>query len=249
MPAPTPSSPPPAADDFLTRADALLPAYRAAIAGMPREMERKGICPSEMFFFYAHAAPLAPSLILESGRARAESTLALARCFPAARIVSVELMHDHPDVPLAEAKLRSYPHVELLYGDSRELLPPRLEPGCVVLIDGPKEFRALKLAVRLLATGLPAAVFLHDFGAAFPERRFVERHFPDARFSDEPAFLARYADLDGDDPLAGKPRETTLACLPGGGPLPAPLPVLLARIALARAVSLAPQKIGRLFKL
>ena len=87
-------------------ADLVLSAYRAATAGMRRETERKGICPSEMFFFYHLAAPLAPRLILESGRARAESTLTLARCFPEARIVSVELMRDHPDVPLAEAQLR-----------------------------------------------------------------------------------------------------------------------------------------------
>ena len=227
------------------RAEDFLAAYRAAIAGMPRETERRGICPSEMFFFYALAAPLAPGLILESGRARAESTLTLARCFPRTRIVSVEFMRDHPDAPLAEAKLRPYPNVELLYGDSRALLPPRLEPGCVVLIDGPKEFRALKLAFRLLATGRPTAVFLHDFGKAFPERAFVARRFPGARFSDEPDFLARHADLDAGDPLAGQPRESALAYLPGG-PLPAPLSVLLARVALARARALAPRKLGRL---
>ena len=233
---------------LLARADDLLPAYRAAIAGMPRETERKGICASEMFFFYAFVAPLAPRLILESGRARAESTLTLARCFPAARVVSVELLRNHPDVPLAEAKLRPHPHVEPLYGDSRVLLPPRLEPGCVVLVDGPKGFRALKLALRLLATGRPAAVFLHDFGAGFPERRFVEKHFPDARCSDDPGFLARYADLDADagDPLAGQPRWSAFACLPGG-PQPAPLPVLLARVNLARARALAPRKLGRLW--
>ena len=226
-------------------ADELLPAFRTALAGMERETERKGICPSEMFFLYTLVAPLAPKLILESGRARAESTLALARCFPKSRIVSVEFARDHPDVPLAEAKLRPYPNVELLYGDSRTLLPPRLEPGCVVLIDGPKEFRALKLGLRLLATGQPAAVFMHDFGRKFPERHFVQRHLPRARFSDEPDFLARYADLDAGDPMASKPRESAFSFLPGG-PLPSPLPVLLARIALARARVLAPQKFGRL---
>lgn len=231
----------------LSDADSLLlSAYRTAVAGMPRETERKGICASEMFFLYATVAPLGPSLFLESGRARAESTLTLARCFPQARIVSVEFMHDHPDVPLAEAKLRPYPNVELLYGDSRTLLPPRLEPGCVVLIDGPKAFRALKLALRLLATGRPAAVFLHDFGRGRPERRFVERHFPHARFSDEPVLLTRHANLDADDPLAGRPRPSAFACLPGD-PLPAPLSVLLGRLALARARALAPSKLGRLF--
>lgn len=235
-------------DALFAGAATLLPAYRAATAGMVRETERQGICASEMFFLYALAAPSAPGLILESGRARAESTLTLARCFPGSRIVSVEFMRDHADAPLAEAKLRSYPNVELLYGDARECLPPRLEPGCFVLIDGPKEFRALKLALRLLATGKPAGVFLHDFGRGTPERAFVERHFPGARFSDEPEFLARHADLDAGDPLAGGIRHSTFAYLPGGG---GPWsrrswPGWLARIAWTRARSLAPRKLGRL---
>ena len=234
-------------DALLTRADSLLPAYRAATAGMPRETDRKGICASEMFFLYALVAPSAPGLILESGRARAESTLALARCFPTSRVVSVEFMRDHADAPLAEAKLRPYTNVELLYGDARGCLPPRLETGCFVLIDGPKEFRALKLALRLLATGKPAGVFLHDFGRGTTERTFVERHFPGARFSDEPDFLARYADLDAGDPLAGTIRHSAFAYLPGGSQRSrVPLPVWLARIAWTRARSLAPRKLGRL---
>ncbi len=234
-------------DALLAGADALLPEYRAAIAGMPREKERQGICASEMFFLYVLAAPSAPGLILESGRARAESTLTLARCFPRSRIVSVEFMRDHGDVPLAEAKLRPYRHVELLYGDAREHLPPRLETGCFVLIDGPKEFRALKLALRLLATGKPAGVFLHDFGRGTSERAFVERHLPGARFSDEPGFLARHSDLDGGDPMAGKTRHSALAYLPGGDQRPhTPLPVWLARIAWTRTRSLAPRKLRRL---
>ena len=234
-------------DAFLARADSLLPSYRAAIAGMLRETERKGICASEMFFLYALAAPSAPGLILESGRARAESTLALARCFPTSRVVSVEFMRDHADAPLAEAKLRPYPNVELLYGDARKCLPPRLETGCFVLIDGPKEFRALKLALRLLAKGKPAGVFLHDFGRGTPERTFVEQHFPGARFSDEPGFLARYADLDAGDPLAGKIRPSAFAYLPVGGQRShVPLSVWLAWIAWTRARSLAPRKLRRL---
>ena len=43
-----------------------------------------------MFLFYAAVKPFAPKQILESGRARGKSTLVLARCFPDARIVSVE---------------------------------------------------------------------------------------------------------------------------------------------------------------
>ena len=75
---------------ILLRAEQLLPEYRRAIADMPREIEFKGIGASGMFFFFAAVRPFAPKQILESGRMRGESTLALARCFPEARIVSVE---------------------------------------------------------------------------------------------------------------------------------------------------------------
>jgi hypothetical protein len=113
-----------------------------------------------MFFFYATVHPLAPRQILESGRMRGGSTLILARCFPQARIVSVEFDRDSTHAAIAEEKLKPYANVELLYGDSREILPRRLQPGDAVLIDGPKDFRALKFALRLLRTGKPCAVLI-----------------------------------------------------------------------------------------
>ncbi len=75
---------------LLREADSHLPAYLEAVNGMTRETERKGICVSEMFFFYAVVKPMAPRQIIESGRARGESTLALARCFPGVPITSIE---------------------------------------------------------------------------------------------------------------------------------------------------------------
>ena len=72
------------------RADRLLPDFRRAIESVPRESGFKGIGSRGMFFFYAAVRPFGPKQILESGRMRGESTLMLARCFPQARIVSVE---------------------------------------------------------------------------------------------------------------------------------------------------------------
>src|SRR5438552_205553 len=145
------------------RADALLPGYRETIAGIPPEAGFGGIWESEMFLFYAAVKPFAPKQILESGRARGKSTLILARCFPDARIVSVEYERQSENVAAAEAKLKSERSVELLYGDSREILPERLQAGDAALIDGPKDFRALRLAIDLLRTGKPSTVFVHDF--------------------------------------------------------------------------------------
>ena len=116
----------------------------------------------------------------------------------------------------------------LLYGDSREILPQQLQSGDAVLIDGPKDFRALKLAIDLLRTRKPCAVFVHDFPPNSPQRKFVERNFPDAFFGDDPLF-ARFQSLDVErDPrrsgieapvsAAGPRRYGVFVCLPP--PLP-----------------------------
>src|ERR1700736_572450 len=103
-------------------ADALLPKYRDVISRIPPEAGFGGIWESEMFLFYAAAKSFAPGQILESGRARGKSTLILARCFPSARIVSVEYERESENAPAAETKLKNEPNVQLVYGDSREIL-------------------------------------------------------------------------------------------------------------------------------
>jgi predicted O-methyltransferase YrrM len=231
------------------RAGRALSDFCDAIAGMRREPGFGGIGPRGMFFFYATVRSLAPKQILESGRMRGGSTLMLARCFPQARIVSVEFDRDPKHAAVAEAKLKPYANVELLYGDSREILPGRLQAGDAVLIDGPKEFRALKFALRLLRTGKPCAVFIHDFHQGQAARRFVEQHWPGAFFSDDPAFAVHLRELNlriGRDPNS-KHAVAPFVCLPAG--LPALYSVLLFRVIWARAVSTAVDKVKKLRRL
>jgi len=200
-------------------ADELLPEYREIIANIPPEAGHGGIWESEMFLFYAAIKPFAPKQILESGRARGKSTLILARCFPESRIISVEYERQSENASAAEAKLKNESNVDLLYGDSREILPARLQGGDAVLIDGPKDFRALKLAVDLLRTEKPCAVFVHDFPPDSPQRKFVERNFPNAFFGDDP-FFQRCQTLDNErDPRPNPQRRYGIfVCLPP--PLP-----------------------------
>src|SRR5438045_919298 len=197
------------------RADDLLSEYQQIISNIPPEAGFGGIWESEMFLFYAAVKPFAPKQILESGRARGKSTLILARCFPESRIISVEYDRQSENAPAAEAKLKNESNVDLLYGDSREILPERLQPGDAVLIDGPKDFRALKLAVDLLRTGKPSAVFIHDFPPGSPQRKFVERNFPNAFFGDDSLFQ-RFQSLDNErDPRPHPQRRYGIfACLP-----------------------------------
>ena len=204
------------------RADDLLSEYQQIISNIPPEAGFGGIWESEMFLFYAAVKPFAPKQILESGRARGKSTLILARCFPESRIISVEYDRQSENAPAVEAKLKNESNVDLLYGDSREILPERLQPGDAILIDGPKDFRALKLAVDLLRTGKPSAVFIHDFPLGSPQRKFVERNFPNAFFGDDPLFQ-RFQSLDNErDPRPNTQRRYGMfVCLP---PPPLPMP-------------------------
>ena len=203
------------------RADDLLSEYQQIISNIPPEAGFGGIWESEMFLFYAAVKPFAPKQILESGRARGKSTLILARCFPESRIISVEYDRQSENAPAAEAKLKNKSNVDLLYGDSLQILPQRLQEGDAILIDGPKDFRALKLAVDLLRTEKPCAVFIHDFPPGSPQRKFVERNFPNAFFGDDPLFQ-RFQTIDNErDPRPNPQRRYgTFVCLPP--PMPAP---------------------------
>jgi predicted O-methyltransferase YrrM len=230
-------------DTVLANADRLLPEFRAAIDAMPAHEHGPGIFVSEMFLFYCVVRPLKPRQILESGRDRGGSTLMLAHCFPQTRIVSVEFESNSPNAAVGLSRLAPHRNVECLFGDSREVLPKLIERGDPVLIDGPKEFRALKLALRLLRTGKPSVVFLHDFPAGSASRQFLDRHWPGAFFSDQPDFLRRFGWLDA---IGESPRPTTFACLPAR--LPALYHSLLTRMIISRAASLAPHKVGRFFE-
>ena len=230
-------------EEVLANADSLLPAFRSAIDAMPAHERGPGIFISEMFFFYCVVHPMKPSRILESGRDLGGSTLLLANCFPDARIISVEFEASSPRAKVALEKLAPHTNVECLFGDSRQVLPKLLQPGDPVLIDGPKEYRALKLALRLLRTRKPGAIFMHDFGVGLPWRRFLEKHWPGSFFSDDPEFLRRFGSLDD---IGAAPRSTTFACLPPN--LPVPYQILLTKIVLSRGASLAPSKARALFR-
>ena len=69
---------------------------------------------------------------------------------------------------IAAERLRESGNVECRFGDSLLLLPELVEAGDVVLIDGPKDFRALKLAFRLLRGGKPWLSLSTISGSALP---------------------------------------------------------------------------------
>ncbi len=226
-------------EDIAAIAKRQLDAFRICIEGVP--YERKGILYSEMLFFLVCARMAYPRRILESGRARGQSTLVLARCFPELDIISVEYGKKSPDVAVATARLDNYTHVQQLFGDATALLPALAKTGDVALIDGPKGHRGIRFAIRLLATGKLPMVFVHDTGYNSPERRLLEACFPETVYSDEPVIAAVTHGLDeiakNDIPPAnrfenGPPAAGygfSLACIPYN-------PKRNYRLALARAI-------------
>jgi hypothetical protein len=216
-----------------------LSAFQSRVAGIP--YERKGILYSEMFFLYLCAQAAKPSRIFESGRARGQSTLLLSAVFPDLDVVSIESDADSPDVQVAQERLRGRDKVSMRFGDATRILPAEVRKGDVVLIDGPKGFRGLRLALRLLATGRVTQVFLHDCGLGTEERAFLDAHLRGLVYSDaiEFARIARALDagcstdippdrrFDGERP----PRAYGygLACIPFN-------PAVSYRMLFARAV-------------
>jgi len=185
--------------DLVQTAARELDLYRARVSGVP--YERKGILFSEMYFLYLCARAARPARILESGRARGQSTVLLAVSFPDLPIVSVEHDAASLDVPVAAQRLAPFRNVELRFGDATRILPAIARPGDVALIDGPKGFRAVRLALQLLAQGRVGMVFVHDLLPRTPERRFVERWLPEALYSDDARFarIAHVLDAAADN--------------------------------------------------
>ncbi len=171
-----------------------LSAFESRVAGIP--YERKGILYSEMFFLYLCAQAAKPTRIFESGRARGQSTLLLSAIFPDLDVVSIESDADSPDVQVAQERLRGRDNVSMRFGDATRILPIEVRKGDVVLIDGPKGFRGLRLALRLLATGRVTQVFIHDCGLGTEERAFLDAHLHGLVYSDtiEFALIARALD-------------------------------------------------------
>jgi len=213
--------------------------FQSRVAGI--SYERKGILYSEMFFLYLCVQATQPVRIVESGRARGQSTLLLSAIFPDSPIVSLESDPNSPDVQVAKERLRGRDNVSLRFGDATRILPAEVRQGDVVLIDGPKGFRGLRLALRLLATGRLKQVFVHDCGVGSEERAFLDAHLRGALYSDSIEFAriarvldaASWSDIPPDRRFEGDrpPRAYGfgLACVPFD-------PAASYRTLLARAV-------------
>lgn len=160
--------------------------------------EEKGVFNSELLLFISVVELLEPDRIVESGRARGHSTKVLAEYFKDRDIdiISIEQVRGSDDDEIARDKLAGHERVELLYGDSREIIDSELESSTVVLIDGPKGDEALKMTLDLLKQDEPEAVFIHDLHRNTLHRDLSELLFNYTYFSDDEAFVEKFRHLD-----------------------------------------------------
>jgi hypothetical protein len=214
----------------LAQAPGVIADFEEKIAALPGAGE--GALFSELLFLQATLADARPRRILESGRGRGVVTSLLAACFPELEIISVERAPFSADAPFARTNLAAYNNVRCVTGDTRQMLPELVAAGDAVVINGPKDFGAVRLALSLARSGKPCAVFIHGCHRGSVAREFLSAAVPTAFYSDDEAFVKRFAYLDircwdrrkgardgFDAPYqfrgASSSYGPTLACIPG----------------------------------
>lgn len=176
--------------------------------------EGRGILHSEMALIIDTCRKWAISAVIESGRARAQSTYMLAKYLPEVLIASIEARPTHPDSMFGAERVRAFENVQLFDGDGKNgviaLIDQLPYKRIAVLLDGPKGLAALELLDKCFRRS-PNVVcgFIHDMrkldhGVSSPFRVAAEAIHPGATFSDA-AELAPFAWMDNDILAAGGP--------------------------------------------
>ena len=184
----------------------------ASIAAEP--YETRGIPHSEMALILHTCRRLSIEVVIESGRARGQSTALLSKYLPDAKIYSVEQRSQHPDTVFGLERCASLPNVTLIDGDGRDALP-RLAAfaapaRCAILCDGPKGAAAVAVLEACFAYPHVIVGFIHDMrrldhGAPSPHRAAAIARLPHHKFSDEQALTAASSWMDANVLAAGGP--------------------------------------------
>lgn len=149
--------------------------------------EARGILNSEMLTVLSLIDDLDIDIIIESGRARGQSTYILAKYLQQSKVEihSIELNRDS-DAWFAEQRLASFDNVNLYYGDSNYLIGKILKnypnKKVALLIDGPKGYTALKLLEKTITMSDQIVIgFIHDL-MWLTEGKTNDRYYSDKLF-------------------------------------------------------------------
>ncbi len=190
-------------NEIVNRAKAVAPIFKTVLA-RTSGFEIKGILNSEMLLFAALLDMVGANRVIESGRARAQSTEVIARWLaevaPKSQFDSIEFDPLSADVEVARQRMEGAGHpVNAIFGDAFNLLPKLLcEPqgNTVVLIDGPKGVEAAQLALAALSDDNVKAVAIHDVHKDDPTLRSALELWPQFFASDDDQFVQLFRHLD-----------------------------------------------------
>lgn len=175
--------------------------------------EPRGILHSEMALIIHTVRRLGVQVVIESGRARGQSTYLLAKYLPEVEVISLEFRQTG-DEEFAVQRLAGFGNVSLQFGDARQALPILAAASAprptAILCDGPKGAAAVDLLAQCFQFGHVKAGFIHDMraldhGKPSPHRAAALATFPDARFSDDPRLVAGSSWMDAAILAAGGP--------------------------------------------
>lgn len=148
--------------------------------------ERKGVWPSEAVQMAKVFSALNTKTLIESGRARAESTYRLARMCDSMKIISIDSDTESSDAIFGKTRVANLTNVEVLDGDSEKLLSDlvkRSNDDVALFIDGPKGKNAIRLSKRLVSRYKNISVIVfHDMHHDFMGKSNDSRHELDTTF-------------------------------------------------------------------
>ena len=185
------------------KAETLLDEFESIIK-QSSPFEAKGVIHSEMLFAFSIAKELGVQVILESGRARGQSTelTAIFSKYHDIDFHSIEYDKFSPDVEIAERRLKNLKNFcTLHYGDSFDLLPKIIDDRpTLIIIDGPKGIYGLKLGLEMMKFKSVKGILFHDTHRdANDVRPFLEKYFREnMATSDDYNFVNKYKYLDQD---------------------------------------------------
>jgi hypothetical protein len=176
-----------------------------SVVGIEKEpYEPRGIFNSEMALLIGLCRKLGVEVVIESGRARGQSTFLLGKYLPGVAIHSVERQRDS-DALFAERRLDELDNVTLWYGDGLKLVPQIVQAKTgrriAILLDGPKGHPALDLLKECTISPDVVVGFIHDMRRVdhdepAPFRLAAEKMFPGAFFTDDPDYVEATKHLD-----------------------------------------------------
>jgi hypothetical protein len=176
--------------------------FKSILGDNPR-FEYKGIFFSEMLSIYSIIKEYKIGYIIESGRARGQSTEILCKIAKIIdiKVLSIEFDRNSPDVKIAEERLREFKRVlSLQFGDSNSIISNFRKPSIntLVLIDGPKGLKALELAIKCFQLDEVKFVAIHDsHRGASNLRPIIEKCFPSFHCTtDDYEFVDQFSFLD-----------------------------------------------------